>query len=196
LQGERRLKSGRESDNSHAHSAGGAWLAVSRDRRINRAPKRRLHRRSRAGAGWNFQRAQAKDLLSRPALVDATTMHAAIVDDSLATRTILSSMLHECGVTVSEAGDHESALTLLRSRPDIGLVLIDWQLCPAGGYELAYQIRNEARFAGRRIIMVTAEAGIDEVANALEVGIDDYLTKPFSLATIREKLDLLSLMAA
>jgi len=129
-------------------------------------------------------------------LADAPRMHAAIVDDSLATRTILANMLHECGVKVSEAADHDSALSLLRSRQDISVLLVDWQLTPRGGYELVHAIKSEHRFAKRRIIMVTTEAGIDEVANALEAGIDDYLTKPFSLQNVREKLDLISMMAA
>jgi DNA-binding response OmpR family regulator len=123
-------------------------------------------------------------------------MHVAVVDDSFATRTILGNMLRECGCRVSEAADEDAALTLLRSRADIQVVLIDWQLAPRGGYELTRHLRENARFANRRIIMVTAEAGVDEVANALEVGIDDYLTKPFNLQNLREKLDLLRMMAA
>jgi len=123
-------------------------------------------------------------------------MHAAVIDDSIATRTILTNMLRECGLSVHEAGGHDSALVLLRARPEIRLILIDWNLPRGGGYELARHIRTEPRLAGRRIIMVTAEAGVDDVATAIEVGIDEYLTKPFSLQLIREKLDLLGVMAA
>ena len=53
-------------------------------------------------------------------------MHAAVIDDSIATRTILTNMLRECGLSVHEAAGHDSALVLLRSRPEIRIILIDF----------------------------------------------------------------------
>ena len=123
-------------------------------------------------------------------------MQAAIVDDSATSRSILAKMLNEYGLVVHEACDAPEALRVLRDHPGIRVILVDWDIPGGGGYDLVRQIRTDSVLVGRRIIMVTAEAGIDDVAAAIEAGIDDYLTKPFSALAIREKLDLLGVLAA
>ena len=124
-------------------------------------------------------------------------MHsAAVVDDSATSRAILAKMLNDYGLVVHEAEDSLSALKILRDHPGVRVILVDWDIPGGAAYDLVRQIRADSVMVGRRIIMVTAEAGVDDVAAAIEAGIDDYLTKPFSPAAIREKLDLLGVLAA
>jgi two-component system chemotaxis response regulator CheY len=123
-------------------------------------------------------------------------MHAVIVDDSPATRAILYNLLRDYGLLVSECDNADGTIHLLHRRKDVRVVLIDWQLPPGGGYDLVRRIRSDPAICNKRLVMVTAEAGVDDVAAAIEAGIDDYLTKPFSPLAIREKLDLLGVMAA
>jgi DNA-binding response OmpR family regulator len=124
-------------------------------------------------------------------------MHAAIIDDSPATRAILSKLLSDYGMTVHECPDPLKAPAYLDRHPEVRLILVDWEIGPGGGYDLVRRLRGDGMLAGRRrIVMVTAEAGVDDVTAALEAGIDDYLTKPFSARVVREKLDLLGVLAA
>lgn len=129
-------------------------------------------------------------------LTDIHHMYAVIVDDSPATRIILYNLLSECGLRVLECDSADAAIDLLHRRKEIRVVLVDWQLPPDGGYDLVRRIRTDPAICNKRIIMVTAAAGVEDVAAAIEAGIDDYLTKPFSPLAVREKLDLLGVMAA
>ena len=123
-------------------------------------------------------------------------MHAAVIDDSTVSRAILANLLTDYGLRVSECDTADAAIDLLHRRKEIRVVLIDWKLAPGGGDDLVRRIRTDPATCDKRIIMVTAEAGVEDVAAAIEAGIDDYLTKPFSPVAVRDKMDLLGVMAA
>jgi DNA-binding response OmpR family regulator len=122
-------------------------------------------------------------------------MYAAIIDDSPVTRSILASLLKECGVIAIECDGADAAVDLLHRRKEIRVVMVDWQI-PGGGYELVRRIRRDCAICDKRIVMVATETDVDDLISAIEAGIDDYLTKPFSPAALREKMDLLGGMAA
>ncbi len=111
-----------------------------------------------------------------------------VVDDESAILQTLRFNLERSGYLVSTAGDGRSAVTLAASeRPD--LIVMDIMLPVLDGIEACKEIR---RSSGVPIIMLTAkDQEIDKVV-ALELGADDYVTKPFSLheflARIRARL--------
>jgi len=71
------------------------------------------------------------------------------------------------------------------------LILMDLLLPEMNGLEICRRLRREKSTQSIPIIMVTAKASETDFAKAKEVGVDDYITKPFSVATLLERVDLL-----
>ena len=71
------------------------------------------------------------------------------------------------------------------------LILMDLLLPEMNGLEICRRIRREKSTRNIPIIMVTARASELDFANAKEVGVDDYITKPFSIRTLLERIDFL-----
>jgi two-component system phosphate regulon response regulator PhoB len=87
--------------------------------------------------------------------------------------------LTQHGHDVLQAPDGAAALALLRwALPD--LILLDWMMPGLSGVEVARRIRADARMKDIPIIMLTARAEEQDKVQGLEVGADDYITKPFS----------------
>ena len=87
--------------------------------------------------------------------------------------------LEDSRVTVLEAADGETALDRAAAlRPD--LIFLDVDLPDLSGLEVCRRIREDARLARTKVVMLTAAAQRDDVARGLEAGADQYLTKPFS----------------
>ena len=101
-----------------------------------------------------------------------------IVDDEPAIRRALRPPLMELGFQVVEASRGEEALQLLHSG-NVDVVLLDINMPGIGGIETLRRIRG---FAPRLpVLMVTVREGEEEKVEALELGADDYITKPFSI---------------
>jgi len=106
----------------------------------------------------------------------ATNGHILIVDDERAIRRLLGLYLRDAGFTVVEAADGADAIAQVR-RGGVDLVLLDLMLPGKDGFDTCQEIRG---FSAVPVIMVTAR---DEETNrilGLELGADDYVTKPFS----------------
>ena len=71
------------------------------------------------------------------------------------------------------------------------LILLDMLLPEMNGIEICRRLRRETSTREIPIIMVTAKASEADFANALAVGVDDYITKPFSVRTLLERVDIL-----
>lgn len=106
----------------------------------------------------------------------ATNGHILVVDDERAIRRLLGLYLRESGFTVVEAADGFDAIAQVRSG-GVDLVLLDLMLPGIDGFDTCREIRA---FSAVPVIMVTARE--DEVNRVLglELGADDYVTKPFS----------------
>ena len=103
---------------------------------------------------------------------------ALIVDDSITMRRVTQRLLEKNDFRVLTARDGIDALTVLEAhRPD--LVLLDVEMPRMDGYELAAHMRNNERLAAIPIVMVTSRVGNKHRARALELGVDDYLGKPY-----------------
>ena len=101
-----------------------------------------------------------------------------VVEDEAAIRDMLSYTLHRGGYSVIEAADTREAMEQLEQKPD--LVLLDWMLPGLSGVDLARRLRREDVTAKLPIILLTARGEENDRVHGLEVGADDYITKPFS----------------
>ena len=115
-------------------------------------------------------------------------MKALVVDDSRAMRSIISRFLGELKVEVIEAASGSEALFKLGKMEPPDVVLLDWNMPEPNGYECLQAIREMSAYDGVRIMMVTTESEMSQVAIALEAGADEYLMKPFDRQTLLEKL--------
>ncbi|MBR9909908.1 MAG: phosphate regulon transcriptional regulatory protein PhoB [Gammaproteobacteria bacterium] len=102
-----------------------------------------------------------------------------IVDDETPIRDMLRVALEMADYHCLEAADAQSAHSLVVDRkPD--LILLDWMLPGTSGIELARRLKREEVTSQIPVIMLTAKGEEDNKVQGLEVGADDYITKPFS----------------
>ena len=117
-------------------------------------------------------------------------MNVLVVDDDRHMRVLIRNVLFALGVReVFEASDGEAALDELKSvTPD--LVLCDLKMGPMGGIEFVRQIRNHPGTSYRfvPVIMVTAHAALEAVADARDVGINEFMAKPISAAQLEKRI--------
>ncbi len=102
-----------------------------------------------------------------------------VVDDDKQITRLLASYLEKAGFTVLTAHDGENALRVIRhERPD--LVVLDLMLPGRDGWEITRTLRADEHLAGLPILMLTARVEDTDKILGLELGADDYLTKPFN----------------
>ena len=109
-----------------------------------------------------------------------------MADDSVTMRKIILRHLQAIGVaSVAEASDGAEAVALFKPG-QFDLVLTDWNMPGKTGLELIQEIR--AQDAAVPIVMITTEGEKSRVIQAIQAGVTDYLVKPFTAETIREKI--------
>ncbi len=102
-----------------------------------------------------------------------------VVDDETPIRDMLRLALEMADYNVLEAGDAQTAHSLIIDRnPD--MILLDWMLPGTSGIELARRLKRDELTQDIPIIMLTAKSEEDNKIQGLELGADDYITKPFS----------------
>ena len=102
-----------------------------------------------------------------------------VVEDEHAIREMVGFALKKAGFQFEEAVDAEQALLAIASNPP-DLALLDWMLPGMSGVDLARRLRREEVTAKIPIILLTARVEENDRVHGLEVGADDYITKPFS----------------
>jgi two-component system phosphate regulon response regulator PhoB len=102
-----------------------------------------------------------------------------VVEDEQAIREMVGFALKKAGFQFEEVADAEQALLSIAARPP-DLILLDWMLPGMSGIELARRLRREELTAALPIILLTARVEESDRVYGLEVGADDYVTKPFS----------------
>jgi diguanylate cyclase (GGDEF)-like protein len=111
-----------------------------------------------------------------------------VVEDDVAIAEVLEEALREFGYEVSTAGSGAGALAeMQRSRPD--LVLLDLSLPDVDGLDLVRQLRAEQRWNAVPVIALTARDRLSDRVIGLREGLDDYLTKPFSVTELAARVD-------
>ncbi len=111
-----------------------------------------------------------------------------VVDDFSTMRRIVRNLLKELGfVNVQEAEDGVDALNKLRGE-QFDFVVSDWNMPNMTGIELLRAIRADATLKHLPVLMVTAEAKKENIIEAAQAGASGYVVKPFTAATLDEKL--------
>ena len=111
-----------------------------------------------------------------------------VVDDFSTMRRIVRNLLKELGYTnVDEAEDGSMALAKLRSE-QFDFVISDWNMPIMDGLTMLQQIRADAALSKLPVLMVTAEAKKENIIAAAQAGASGYVVKPFTAATLDEKL--------
>ncbi|WP_199609496.1 phosphate regulon transcriptional regulator PhoB [Flocculibacter collagenilyticus] len=102
-----------------------------------------------------------------------------VVEDEAPIREMLAFVLEQNGYQAIEADDYHSALeAIIEPYPD--LILLDWMLPGGSGIQVAKKIKQNELARNIPIIMLTARGEEEDKVKGLEVGADDYITKPFS----------------
>jgi two-component system, chemotaxis family, chemotaxis protein CheY len=111
-----------------------------------------------------------------------------VVDDFSTMRRIVRNLLKELGfIHVQEAEDGVQALVKLRA-DTFDFVVSDWNMPNMTGIELLRAIRADAKLKHLPVLMVTAEAKRENIIEAAQAGASGYVVKPFTAATLDEKL--------
>lgn len=112
-----------------------------------------------------------------------------IVDDFPTMRRIVKTLLKQNGFTnFTEAEDGEKALKELRAQGDFEMVVSDWNMPNMTGLELLKAVRSDASLKHLPFLMVTAEAEKENIIEAVKAGVSNYVVKPFTAITLKEKL--------
>ncbi|MEW5943390.1 MAG: chemotaxis response regulator CheY [Pseudomonadota bacterium] len=112
-----------------------------------------------------------------------------IVDDFSTMRRIVRNLLKELGFTnADEAEDGVVALSKLRGG-NFEFVVSDWNMPNMTGIELLKAIRADETLKHLPVLMVTAEAKKENIIEAAQAGASGYVVKPFTAATLEEKLN-------
>ena len=115
---------------------------------------------------------------------------AMIVDDSITVRRVMERFLERNGMRVVTAKDGLDAVSQLQDhKPDI--ILLDIEMPRMDGYEFASHVRNDERFSDVPIIMITSRVGDKHRARAIELGVNDYLGKPYQDMELLEAIQRL-----
>lgn len=112
-----------------------------------------------------------------------------VVDDFSTMRRIVRNLLKELGFTnVDEAEDGVAALAKLKNG-NFEFVVSDWNMPNMTGIDLLKAIRADAELKHLPVMMVTAEAKKENIIAAAQAGANGYVVKPFTAATLEEKLN-------
>lgn len=116
------------------------------------------------------------------------SMRILIVDDFSTMRRIVKNLLNDLGFSnTAEAEDGNAALAALRASK-FDFVVTDWNMPGMTGIELLKNIRADPALAKLPVLMVTAEAKREQIIEAAQSGVNGYIIKPFTAATLQEKL--------
>jgi two-component system chemotaxis response regulator CheY len=119
---------------------------------------------------------------------DPSKIKFLIVDDFSTMRRIVRNLLKELGyINADEAEDGAVALQKLKSS-DFQFVITDWNMPNMDGLQLLQAVRADANLKHLPVLMITAEAKKENIICAAQSGASGYIVKPFTAATLHEKL--------
>jgi len=121
-----------------------------------------------------------------------------VVDDSAMMRKVVLRVLKMADVefeSTLEAGDGNEALEMLRRGADFDFMLLDVNMPGMSGLECVKTLRDAGLQTPMKVMMVTTEDDHSFIRRALEYGADEFLMKPFTPESLREKLSMLGVGA-
>ncbi|MDH3634212.1 MAG: chemotaxis response regulator CheY [Gammaproteobacteria bacterium] len=112
-----------------------------------------------------------------------------IVEDFSAMRSILKNLLRELGFNyTAEADDGETALPMLKAG-NFDFLITDWSMPGMDGLTLLKTVRADKELEDIPVLMVTAEAKREQIIDAAAAGVNGYIVKPFTAATLKDKIE-------
>ena len=134
---------------------------------------------------WTFGSEKQQERIGPVAYKDLVAM---VVDDFSTMRRIVRKILKDLQFQeIIEAENGVEALRLLESHK-VDLIVSDWNMPTMTGLELLKRVRADERFKGLPFLMVTAEAQKENIIEAIQAKVSNYVVKPFSPAVFTEKL--------
>jgi len=116
-------------------------------------------------------------------------MKILVVDDFSTMRRIVRNILKQLGYSnVIEADDGSTALDTLK-KERIDFIVSDWNMPKMTGLELLKLVRGDDSLKSIPFLMVTAEAKKENITDALQNGVSNYIVKPFTAETLKEKIE-------
>ncbi|WP_034414559.1 chemotaxis response regulator CheY [Candidatus Photodesmus blepharus] len=116
-------------------------------------------------------------------------MKILIVDDFSTMRRIVKNLLRDLGFNnTQEADDGLTALPMLK-RGGVEFIVTDWNMPGMQGIDLLKSIRADNELKHLPVLMITAEAKREQIIEAAQAGVNGYIVKPFTAATLKAKLE-------
>jgi two-component system chemotaxis response regulator CheY len=116
-------------------------------------------------------------------------MKILVVDDFSTMRRIVRNLLRDLGFTNTfEADDGKTALPMLKEG-NYDFLVTDWNMPGMTGIDLLKAVRADPKLVNLPVLMVTAEAKREQIILAAQTGVNGYVIKPFTAATLREKIE-------
>jgi two-component system chemotaxis response regulator CheY len=116
-------------------------------------------------------------------------MKILVVDDFSTMRRIIRNLLKELGFNnTHEADDGQTALPMLQSG-NFDFLVTDWNMPGMTGINLLKAVRADPKLTNLPVLMVTAESKRDQIIEAAQAGVNGYVVKPFTAATLEEKIN-------
>jgi two-component system chemotaxis response regulator CheY len=117
-----------------------------------------------------------------------------VIDDMSTMRKIVRNMLNKMGYNnIEEAEDGDPAWKMINEASEAGqafdFIVSDWNMPVMTGLDLLKNIRSSEKFKKLPFLMVTAEAEQANVVIAVKAGVSNFVVKPFSIQTLKEKID-------
>ncbi len=115
-------------------------------------------------------------------------MKILVVDDFSTMRRIIKNLLRDLGFTnTQEADDGNTALPMLQTG-NFDFLVTDWNMPGMQGIDLLKAVRADSKLKSIPVLMVTAESKREQIIEAAQAGVNGYIVKPFTAATLDEKL--------
>ncbi|GAU09050.1 chemotaxis response regulator CheY [Desulfoplanes formicivorans] len=118
-----------------------------------------------------------------------TNMRILVVDDFSTMRRIIKNILRQLGYNnIVEADDGSTGWDIL-NKDKIDFIISDWNMPIMSGIELLKKVRASEEFADLPFLMVTAEAQQENIIEAVQAKVSNYIVKPFTAETLGQKID-------
>jgi two-component system chemotaxis response regulator CheY len=113
-----------------------------------------------------------------------------VVDDSVTMRRIVLNSLKNLGYNdFVEANDGREAIEKLSGDNQINFIITDWNMPGVSGLELVKAVRSSEKLSGLPILMVTTRGIKEDIIEALQAKVNNYIIKPFTPAVLKEKIE-------
>jgi two-component system chemotaxis response regulator CheY len=117
------------------------------------------------------------------------SMKILVVDDMSTMRRIVKNIMKQLGfANVEEAENGQDALEKLRAE-SFGFIICDWNMPVMTGIDLLRAIRADDKLKATPFLMVTAEAQKENLIEAIQAGVSNYIVKPFTAEVVQEKMN-------